>query len=103
MINFQSVLAKRAESTNLIHEKQPNIIFGSETWLSPNINSSEFFPPGYTLFRKDRSDGYGGVFLAFKESLTVAEYQIDNPNSCEIIACTLRYENQKVILCSIII
>ena len=31
----------------------------------------------------------------------MAEYQIDNPNSCELIACSLRYENQKVILCSI--
>ena len=90
VIHFQSALAKRS---NLI---QPDIIFGSETWLSPNINSSESFPTGYTLFRKDRSDGYGGVLLAFKESLTVAECQIDSPNSCEIIACTLRYENQKV-------
>ena len=100
MINFQSVLARRVDLTNLIHEKQPDIIFKSETWLSPNINSTEFFPTGYTVFQKDRSDGYGGVLLAFKESLTVAEYQIDNPNSCELIAYSLKYENQKVILCS---
>ena len=50
VINFQSVLAKRADLTNLIHEKQPDIIFRSETWLSPNINSTEFFPTGYSLF-----------------------------------------------------
>ena len=71
-----------------------------EILATPLMNSTEFFPTGYTLFQKDRSDGYGGVLLAFKESLTVAEYQIDNPNSCELIAYSLKYENQKVILCS---
>ena len=50
VINFQSVLARRADPTNLIHGKQPDIIFRIETWLSPNINSTEFFPTGYTLF-----------------------------------------------------
>jgi len=101
VINFQSVLAKRTELTNLINEKQSDIIFGSETWLTPNINSTEFFPTGYTLFLRDQSDGYGGVLLAFKNNLTVVEHQIENTNSCEIIACTLRYGNQKVIVCSI--
>ena len=95
------MLAKRAELANLTQEEQPDIIFGSETWLSPNINCTEFLPTGYTVFRKDRSDGYGGVLLAFKESLTVTEYHIENKNLCEIIACTLRYGSQKVILCSI--
>ena len=38
VINFHSVLAKRAEPSNLIHKHQPDVIFGTETWLSPNIN-----------------------------------------------------------------
>ena len=101
LINFQSVLAKRAELFNLIHEHQPDVIFGTETWLSPNINSTEFFPAGYSLFRKDRSDGYGGVLLAFKKDLTVIEYEVSNVNECELVACTLNLEDQRVIICSI--
>ena len=81
VINFQSMLAKRAE---LIHEQQPDVIFGTETWLSPNINSTEFFPTGYSLFRKDQSDGYGGVLLAFKKDLTVIEYQIKLNSSYQL-------------------
>ena len=101
MSNFQSVLAKRAELFNLIHEHQPDVIFGTETWLSPNINSTEFFPAGYSLFRKDRSDGYGGVLLAFKKDLTVIEYEVSNVNECELVACTLNLKGQRVIICSI--
>jgi len=62
VINFQGVLAKRAELFNLIHEHQPDAIFGTEMWLSPNINFTEFFPADYSLFWKDRLDGYGGVY-----------------------------------------
>ena len=101
MINFQSVLAKRAELSNLIHEHQPDVIFGMETWLSSTINSAEFFPAGYSLFRQDRFDGYGGVLLAFKKDLTVIEYELLNRNACEIITCTLKFKDQKVIVCSI--
>ena len=56
------------ELSNLIHEHQPDIIFGTGRWLFPTINPTEFFPPGYSLFRKDQSDGHGG---AFKKDLTV--------------------------------
>ena len=72
------MLAKRAELSILIHEHQPDVIFGTEMWLSPNTNSTEFLPTGYFLFQKDQSDGYGGVLLAFKKDLTVIEYQITN-------------------------
>jgi len=34
----------------------PNIIVGSESWLKPDILSSEVFPGGYNVYRKDRPD-----------------------------------------------
>ena len=37
------------------------LFIGCETWLSSDISSVEFLPAGYTVFRRDRSDGYGGV------------------------------------------
>ena len=101
VINFQSVMAKRASFLNLIHGHHPDIIFGTETWLSPEINTTEFLPTGYTLFRRDRSDGYGGVLLAFRDTFSVTEYLINNYSQCEIIACNLTYKNEKIIICSV--
>jgi len=34
---------------NLLDIHQPDIVFGSESWLKPSIVSSEVFPPGYTV------------------------------------------------------
>lgn len=39
---------------------------GTETWLNSSLKSCEIFPANYTVFRKDRTDGYGGVLLAIK-------------------------------------
>ena len=101
MINFQSIISKRAAFLNLIDDHHPDIIFGTETWLSPTISTAEFLPANYMSFRKDRTDGYDGVLLAFRDTLNVTEYPIDNPNQCEIIACTLKHEKQEIIICSI--
>ena len=101
VINFQSIISKRAAFLNLIDDHRPDIIFGTETWLSPTISTAEFLPANYMSFRKDRNDGYGGFLLAFRDTLNVTEYLIDNPNQCEIIACTLKHEKQEIIICSI--
>jgi len=63
--------------------------------------TTELFLTGYSLFRKDKSDGYGRVLLAFKKDLTVIEYEVSNANECELIACTLKLKDQKIIACSI--
>ena len=98
MINFQSIFAKKAELLNLIDNYHP---IGSETWLSSDISSVEFLPADYTVFRRDRSDGYGGVLLAFSDNLNVTENKITNHHECEIVVCTLTYEHQKIIISSI--
>ena len=65
-VNFQSIRNKKAELLNLIQSSNPDIIFGTETWLKPSEFSSEFFPQNYVVYRKDRPDGYGGCLLAIK-------------------------------------
>jgi len=40
----------------------PDIIFGTESWLSSTFHSNEIFPHNYNIYRKDREDGFGGVF-----------------------------------------
>ena len=59
---------------------KPDIIFGTETWLTSNVYDAEIFPPelGYNVFRKDRDDGYGGVFVATKNSLIAHEVNKEN-------------------------
>ena len=72
VINFQSVWGKAAELAVCLDNHQPDILIGTETWLSGSISNSEILPSNYTLIHKDRkdafgADGYGGVFIALKK------------------------------------
>ena len=75
-INFQNVVAKHPYLHCLLNERQPDVIFRCETWLSPSIQTSEIFPTSYHVFRHDRNDGYGGVLLAVHNALTCKVYQL---------------------------
>ncbi|CAC5359114.1 unnamed protein product [Mytilus coruscus] len=86
-INFQSIKNKKAELDEIISSVQPEIILGTETWLSSDILSSEFFPANdYTVYRKDRppsnnNQSYGGVLIAISTQLLsneIRELQTDS-------------------------
>ena len=73
----------------MIDETRPDIMIITETWLSPDILNSEIFPRGYSVFRKDRADGFGGVLIACR-------------NGMHMVACKVTLENhQSVIICSV--
>ena len=72
-INLQSINNKKAEFLNLVDTHKPDIIVGTESWLKPAVKSAEIFPPWFSVYRKDRKDGYGGVFLAVKNDLISEE------------------------------
>ena len=79
---------------------KPDIIFGTESWLSPSISSSEIFPHGYNVYRQDRSDGYGGVFLACHSKLISREILLTT--RCEVVASLITLDNsQSLIVCSV--
>ena len=44
VINCQSVQAKMYSFNNLIYQNLPDIIVGTESWLTNSIKSSEIFP-----------------------------------------------------------
>ena len=46
-VNCQSLLAKRELFINLIDTYNPDIIFGTKSWLKSDILSSEIFPTDY--------------------------------------------------------
>ena len=69
VINFQSIKNKTNEIEITIASTQPDIIFGCETWLNPNIQDSEILPANYNAHRNDRNDGWGGVILVVNNEL----------------------------------
>ena len=71
----------------LLDTENPDIVVGTESWLSPDIASSEIFPEGYHSFRADRkskSKRSGGVFILVRNSLICTE-QPQFQTNCEIL------------------
>ena len=98
-LNSQSIVSKRVSLAVLLIEHDPDVVVVSEIWLSPDISASEFFPSGYQVFRKDRSDGYGGVLLACRDSLNCEELAFDTSAEAVVCKITLDYR-QPLIVCS---
>ena len=82
----RSINNKIPELHQVIDQTKPDIIACTETWLKPEIKSSEIFPDSfrYNIFRDDRvtSKG-GGVLLAVSKRLTCEE-QPDLKTDCNI-------------------
>ena len=62
-LNIRSLYNKLDEIRLLVVESNPDILGISETWLHNGIDDSEIHIPNFSLLRKDRRDGYGGVAL----------------------------------------
>ena len=88
-MNCQSIKNKKTELHTIIDSAKPDIILGNESWLTPHIKNSEFFPESFDAVWKDRvSDAHGGVFVAFKrDSLCTETLKLDI--NCEIVWCKL--------------
>jgi len=81
---------------NLINLHNPDFIAATETWLAPSILNSEIFPTGYDIFRKDRSDGYGGVLFACRSNIQCTQITLNTP--CEVIACKINSNNRNPLI-----
>ena len=100
VLNCQSIVGKKALLDNSISINKPDVIFGCESWLNSSIGNSEIFSSEFQVFRKDRKDGYGGVFLACNR--TTAWQEISFQTNCEVIACkTVLNQQQDLIIMSI--
>ena len=91
VINCQSILAKKPLFENFVSVYKPDIIAGTESWLRPwpDIQNSEIFTCDYQVFRCDRRDGYGGVFLACNKSYSWTEINSYSNCSRELVAFKL--------------
>ena len=79
---------KKAEFQALLDLHKPDIVVGTESWLTSDHYDSEFFPLSlrYTPFRQDRNKNKkgGGVFILVKDSLYAPEQKQFKTN-CEVI------------------
>ena len=66
-LNCRSIrsVSKQGKLLALIEEHNIDIIIGCESHIDQSFLSTEIFPPNFTVHRKDRSIGGGGVFLQY--------------------------------------
>ena len=96
VINFCSTRNKISDLTVCIENYNPDIIIGTEIHLDSSINSSELFPPNYSVIRKDRDfdNSKGGVLIALKSDL-IGTHRTDLNSNCEIIWVTIKIQGTK--------
>ena len=83
LINFQSIREKKSQFHTFISTNKPDIIVGTETWLTAEIHDNEYFPPelGYTVYRRDRSGQKGGgVIILVNSKFTIVLKSIYHTN-----------------------
>ncbi|CAG2243813.1 unnamed protein product [Mytilus edulis] len=98
-INFQSLRKKGKLLEAIIESTEPDVIIGTETWLDPNIKSSEIIPDyfHYDTERRDRpKDPHGGVLIAAKQTLQLGN--IIKSTEIELLTGTINLEGKKKIL-----
>ena len=82
-----------------VREHNPDIILGTESWLSDDISDAEVFPKNYVTYRKDRSDRIGGgVFICVRDSIVSYKEDWNSDGKCEAVWCRLVDKNQKTYL-----
>ena len=64
-INCRSIKNKIPDLHQVIQQVKPDIISCTETWLKPEVHTSEIFPNtlNYQVFRDDRITNQGGGVL----------------------------------------
>ena len=94
IINFQSVLSKADEFAVLIETQDPDIVIGSESWLKKGKHTdAEVLPNSFIIYRNDRKDGYGGVFVAVNKR--VSSYRLTPEyNEIEYVAVKINLFRQ---------
>ena len=68
-VNFQRVRNKSAMLAALISKHNPDVIVGTETHLSLDVNGFEIFPDNFCVHRRDRDCHSSGTITAIRDNL----------------------------------
>ena len=72
-------------------------LVGSETHLTPSILDKEIVPENYLTVRWDRSDGFGGVIIIYRDNITTEEIRFEKS---EIIAVKVATFEKPIVICA---
>ena len=74
-VNCRSIRStqKPNQLLELIAEHNQDVIYGTESHLDNKYSSAEVFPESYSIARKDRVEGGGGVFIATHQRVLSTE------------------------------
>ena len=105
--NIRSVCNKiNLVSEHLKSNKGIDLLFLTESWLSPNLPDSMVSYPGYNVMRCDRSlTRGGGVLLLYKDGLHVtraiapSQTDVDASNNYELVAVDVHCDSYKIRFC----
>ena len=99
-VNMRSVYSKtkRAELEQRLSESRPLIVCLQETWLDDSVSS--LCISGYKpISRRDREDGYGGVFIFVREDVEFVVPLCVGVDA-EIQLCTIHAACGPLLLCN---
>ena len=81
----------------MIDSVQPDIVIGTESWLTNDTIDSSVFPTDdYTVFRRDRGTRGGGVFILVKNNIEASREE-ELETGCEIVWCKVSLQNSKTL------
>jgi hypothetical protein len=72
-VNCTSISNNILEFWNLIDTYSPDVVIGTESSLSEEINNAEIFRDDYITFRRDRCSRGGGVLICVKNYIDCRE------------------------------
>ena len=97
IINFQSLIGKKEEVSNLVNSKNIDIIIGTETWLKPDISNSELLLDDFDVYRCDRLGRVGGGCLVGIKKYLTSEFLFKSEAS-EGVFCKINIKGNKPII-----
>ena len=96
IVNFQSLRNKIPLFSNHMATHDPDIVFGSETWLHPGLKNAELEIPSHNIYRNDRSDGWGGAMVCIRSSIESS--LVLTSNKTESVYCKIPQPGQPPII-----
>ncbi|XP_050022692.2 uncharacterized protein [Dermacentor andersoni] len=90
-VNCRSIKNKVDNLISLVATVKPQTVMGTESWLDKDIPDVEIFPPGFTVYRKDRHGHGGGVFILISNAISGTQILFENDS--ESVWCLVKLPN----------
>lgn len=101
-LNINSIQNKFEELTATIKTIGAHVMFISETKINLSYPKAQFSIPGYSLYRKDRKKGGGGIMALVSSSLIKKRLKpIKNYKPLELIALKITTDTNNMVIIGI--